>query len=44
MDVVDSEKRESILRPKDCVQLQDDRMLIYATFKKKARYGSILFR
>lgn len=38
------EKRESILRPKDCVQLQDDRMLIYATFKKKARYGSILFR
>ncbi len=38
------EKREAILRPKDCVQLVDDRMLIYATFKKEARYGFITFK
>lgn len=39
-----AEKREAILRPKDCVQLQDDRMFIYASRKKGYRYGMVTFQ
>lgn len=38
------ERRDVVLRPKDCVQLQDDRMLIYASRKKDARFGTVTFK
>lgn len=37
------ERREAILRPKDCVQLQNDDMFIYASRKKEYRFGMIRF-
>lgn len=38
------ERREAILRPKDCTQLEDDRMFIYASRKKEYRFGMITFQ
>ncbi|HEY0976523.1 MAG TPA: hypothetical protein VGE21_03550 [Flavobacteriales bacterium] len=37
------EKRDAILKPKDCVQMRDDRLFIYAQRKKESRYGFITF-
>jgi len=37
------EKRDAILRPKVCFQMDDDRMFIYAQRKKEYRYGMITF-
>lgn len=38
------ERREAILRPKDCTQLMDDRMFIYASRRKEYRFGMITFQ
>ena len=38
------ERRETILRPKDCEQMDDDRMFIYSTRKKEYRFGVISFK
>lgn len=38
------EKRDAILMPKECVQMEDDRMFIYAQRKKEYRYGMITFQ
>jgi hypothetical protein len=38
------ERRDVILRPKDCVQLEDKSMFIYASRKKDYRYGLIEFK
>jgi hypothetical protein len=38
------DKRDAILRPKECVQLEDDRMFIYAERKKEYRFGTISFK
>jgi hypothetical protein len=38
------ERRETILRPKDCEQMEDDRMFIYSTRKKEYRFGVISFK
>jgi len=38
------DKRDAILRPKECVQLEDDRMFIYAERKKEYRFGTITFQ
>ena len=38
------ERRDVILRPKDCVELKDDNMFIYASRKKDYRYGLIMFK
>lgn len=40
----DPEKRELILRPKSCRQLEDDRMFLYATRKKDYRFGMATFQ
>jgi hypothetical protein len=37
------EKRDFITRPKDCVQLQDDRLFIFASWKKEQRFGAVTF-
>lgn len=39
----DPEKRELILRPKSCWQLEDDRMFLYATRKRDYRFGMVTF-
>ncbi len=39
----DPEKRELILRPKSCRQLEDDRLFLYATRKKDYRFGVVTF-
>lgn len=39
----DPEKRELILRPKSCRQMEDDRMFLYATRKKDYRFGMVTF-
>ncbi len=41
--LLDPEKRDLILRPKSCRQLQDDRMFIYATRKNDYRFGTVTF-
>ncbi|MBS1546984.1 MAG: hypothetical protein JST38_07290 [Bacteroidetes bacterium] len=38
------ERRDVILRPKDCVELKDENMFIYASRKKDYRYGLIEFK
>ena len=38
------DRRDVILRPKDCVQLKDDAMFIYANRKKDYRFGLIEFK
>ena len=38
------ERREAILKPKDCAQLNNDQMLIYATRKKEYRFGLVSFK
>ncbi len=38
------DRRDVILRPKDCVQLRDDEMFIYASRKKDYRFGMIQFK
>ena len=38
------ERRDVILKPKDCVQLDNDQMMIYATRKKEYRFGMIDFK
>jgi hypothetical protein len=38
------DKRDAILRPKECFQLEDDRMFIYAERKKEYRFGTISFK
>ncbi|MBK9421575.1 MAG: hypothetical protein IPN44_11085 [Flavobacteriales bacterium] len=38
------ERRDVILRPKDCVQLQNEKMFIYASRKKDYRFGLIDFK
>ena len=38
------DRRDVILRPKDCVQLKDDAMFIYASRKKDYRFGMIEFK
>lgn len=40
----DPEKRELILRPKSCRQLEDDRLFLYATRKKDYRFGVVTFQ
>lgn len=40
----DPEKRELILRPKSCRQLEDGRMFLYATRKKDYRFGMATFQ
>lgn len=40
----DPEKRDLILRPKSCRQLEDDRMFLYATRKRDYRFGMVTFR
>lgn len=37
------DKRDAITRPKACVQIDDDRMFIYAARKKEYRFGLITF-
>jgi hypothetical protein len=37
------ERREAILRPLDCVQLEDDSMFIYASRRKDFRFGAMTF-
>lgn len=37
------DRRDAILMPKECFQMEDDRMFIYATRKKEYRYGMITF-
>lgn len=37
------EKRDVILKPKDCVQLTDDRMFIFAERKNDYRFGKVIF-
>jgi len=37
------DKRDAILMPKECFQMEDDRMFIYASRKKEYRYGMITF-
>lgn len=39
----DPEKRDLILRPKSCAQLQDERMILYATRKRDYRFGMVTF-
>lgn len=39
----DPEKRELILRPKSCRQLQDDRMFLFSTRKDDYRFGMVTF-
>ncbi|MBK9176002.1 MAG: hypothetical protein IPM46_06605 [Flavobacteriales bacterium] len=39
----DPEKRDLILRPKSCRQLEDDRMFLYATRKKDYKFGMVSF-
>ena len=39
----DPEKRDLILRPKSCRQLEDDRMFMYATRGKDYRFGMVTF-
>jgi hypothetical protein len=39
----DPEKRDLILRPKSCRQLEDDRLFIYATRKKNYKFGMVTF-
>ena len=38
------ERRDVILRPKDCVELSDDKIFIYASRKKDYRFGEIGFK
>lgn len=38
------DRRDVILRPKDCVELEDGSMFIYASRKKDYRYGLIIFK
>ncbi|MFT3885514.1 MAG: hypothetical protein QM724_08815 [Flavobacteriales bacterium] len=38
------DRREAILRPKDCVELENEQMLIYATRKKEYRFGMVTFK
>ena len=38
------DKRDAILMPKECFQMEDDRMFVYATRKKEYRYGMITFQ
>lgn len=38
------DRRDVILRPKDCVELEDESMFIYANRKKDYRYGLITFK
>lgn len=38
------EKRDAILKPKDCTQVGDDKMFIYAQRKKESRFGYIEFK
>lgn len=38
------EKRDAILAPKECFQMEDDRMFIYAYRKNEYRYGMITFQ
>jgi len=38
------DKRDAILRPRECFQMEDDRMFIYASRKKEYRYGMITFQ
>jgi hypothetical protein len=38
------EKRDFITRPKDCVQLQDGRLFIFASWKKEQRFGAVTFK
>ncbi len=38
------ERRDVILRPKDCTELKDESMFIYASRKKDYRYGLIEFK
>jgi hypothetical protein len=38
------ERRDAILRPKDCVELSNDKMFIYASRKKEYRFGEIEFK
>jgi hypothetical protein len=38
------ERRDVILKPKDCVQLDNDQMLVYAARKKEYRFGLIDFK
>lgn len=40
----DPEKRDLILRPKSCRQLDDDRMFLYATRKKDYKFGMVTFQ
>ena len=40
----DPEKRDLILRPKSCRQLEDDRLFMYATRKKDYRFGMVTFQ
>lgn len=40
----DPEKRDLILRPKSCRQLEDDRMFIFATRKKNYKFGMVTFQ
>lgn len=37
------EKREAITMPKKCVQVADDRLFIYADWKREHRFGSVMF-
>lgn len=38
------DKRDAILRPMDCEQIDENTMFIYATRKKEYRFGSITFQ
>jgi hypothetical protein len=38
------ERRDVVLRPKDCVELSNDDMFIYASRKKDYRFGEIKFK
>jgi hypothetical protein len=37
------EKREAIIRPKSAAQIADDRLFIYADWKKTHRFGTVTF-
>lgn len=37
------EKRDFMTMPKACVQLQDDRLFIFANWKKEQRFGAVTF-
>jgi hypothetical protein len=42
--LLSQEKRDAILRPKSSVQVGDDRLFIYADWKKDYRFGTVKFQ